>query len=145
MEEKENYKLGAGIALFLAIAAAHEMVAIYSNFYGVNMETRLKMSLYHGLAWYTCCVFVACVCYVKYKQNPKAAIKPKIKPNTLVKFDFQQIPEKRWKDYRHNFTGDEKFIYMGEIEQIPGRCIVCGYESGKINCVFETKYFIPLA
>ena len=146
MELKENFKLKAIIYACFALAAAHEMIAIYSNFYDVDIETRLKMSLYYGLAWYTLCTIIASINIVKYLQKTKnpCPIQPLIKPNTLVKFDFSSMPKKHWQQYRNNFPNQETLVYLGEIEQLPGHCIICGYESGKIHCGFYTNNFIPL-
>ena len=66
----------------------------------------------------------------------------KMKPLTLVKFDFDGIPESYHKDYP--FTPLDRFIYLGDIVQMPGHCVVTRVSDGRVFNCFHTESFIAL-
>ena len=70
--------------------------------------------------------------------------KCEIKTNTMVKFDYETMPKEYWDSYMKQFPKDEVFVFMGELTQMQGRCIVCNYKTGKIICGYHTENFIPL-
>jgi len=41
----------------------------------------------------------------------------------------------------HRFDKDNFFIYLGEIPNMPGNCVVIGHESGKIYSGYHTEDF----
>lgn len=69
--------------------------------------------------------------------------------NTLVRFDYETFI-RNWdvecyeRDYEHNFPINGKFIFMGEIKQMPGHCILCNIKTGKIIAGYHTDNFIEL-
>lgn len=67
-----------------------------------------------------------------------------IKPNTMVKFDYDGMPKECHKHYLDKFPKNEVFIFMGEIEQMPAHCIVCNHKAGQIYSGYHTDNFIPL-
>jgi hypothetical protein len=65
-----------------------------------------------------------------------------IRQNALVKFDYKDMPEKYHKLYP--FKEDAPYIFLGEIVQMPGHCIVVGMKDGKIYNGYHTENFIEL-
>lgn len=41
----------------------------------------------------------------------------------------------------HRFDKDNFFIYFGEIPNMKGHCVLCGYESGKIYSGYHIENF----
>jgi len=66
-----------------------------------------------------------------------------IRQNALVKFDYSDMPKKHHKFYP--FKEDEPYIFMGEIVQMPGHCIVIEMKSGRIYSGYHTEDFIELS
>lgn len=58
-----------------------------------------------------------------------------MKLNTLVKFDTNL-------DYP--FSKHDRFVYMGDIVQMPGHCVVARLSDGKIFTCYHTYNFIEL-
>jgi hypothetical protein len=67
-----------------------------------------------------------------------------IKVNTMVKFDYENLPKEYFEIYGKLFPKDETFVFMGELTQMPGHCILCNYNTGKIICGYHIENFIPL-
>ena len=80
--------------------------------------------------------FLKNIFYKKYKCD--------ININTMVKFDYDNIPKQYWDDYLKIFPKDDVFVFMGELEQMKGHCILCNYKTGKIICGYHTDDFIAL-
>jgi len=65
-----------------------------------------------------------------------------MKSLTLVKFDFDGVPESYHKKYP--FIDTDVFVYLGNIVQMPGHCVVTRMSDGKIFNGFHTDSFIEL-
>lgn len=65
-----------------------------------------------------------------------------IKKNSFVIFDENscstEIYEKYYKDI---FPKGKLFVYLGEISQVPGHCILCDLLTGKIIGMYHTDNF----
>ncbi len=62
------------------------------------------------------------------------------KQYTLVKFDYKALLLKYHKFYP--FKENEHFVFLGEIVQMPGHCIVISMSDGKIYTGYHTENFI---
>ena len=49
--------------------------------------------------------------------------------NTLVRFDYDTLPEGFHDEYPFNAEG--VYVYLGDIKQMPGHCIVVDFKTGK--------------
>jgi hypothetical protein len=72
----------------------------------------------------------------------KKFIRKKIRQNALVRFDFESTPEKFHKDYP--FTPKDRFVYLGDIVQMPGHCIVVRLKDGHVFTCYHTDNFTEL-
>ena len=60
----------------------------------------------------------------------------------LVKFDFKSM---RQRDHsKYPFSIYQTFVMIGEIEQMPGHCIVIENGTGAVHTCFHTDDFIEL-
>jgi hypothetical protein len=60
----------------------------------------------------------------------------------LVKFDFDSLPKEYHNSYP--FTTNDIYIFLGEIPNMLGHCVVCDYKTGKIFGGYHTDNFIEL-
>ena len=67
-----------------------------------------------------------------------------MKRNTLVKFDYVSMPKEYHKQYLDIFPVNQAFIYLGDITQMEGHCVLASIETGKIITGYHTENFIPL-
>lgn len=67
-----------------------------------------------------------------------------MKQYTLVKFDYSNMPDKWEKEYLEVFDPDKVYIYLGEIVQMPGHCILVEMKTGKVISGYHTDNFIEL-
>lgn len=67
-----------------------------------------------------------------------------MKQYTLVKFDYSDMTDEWKKEYLKVFEPDKIYIYLGEITQMPGHCIVIEMETGKVISGYHTENFIEL-
>ena len=67
-----------------------------------------------------------------------------MKPNTLVKFDYTNVPSEVHHYYLKIFDFNEAFLYMGDISQMDGHCVLCSLKTGKILTGYNTENFIAL-
>lgn len=52
---------------------------------------------------------------------------------SLVKYVF---------DYKeHPFEKNKPYVFLGEIPQMPGHCIVADYKTGQLYCGYHTENF----
>jgi len=65
----------------------------------------------------------------------------KIPQYAIVKFTDERVSEL---DKDAEVLKDKVFVFLGEIPDIPGHCIVVGYDSGKIFIVEHISYFREL-
>ena len=66
----------------------------------------------------------------------------KITQYALVKFDYKDLPKKYHKSYP--FKEGEVYIFLGEIHQMPGHCIVVEMKTGNVISGYHTDNFIEL-
>lgn len=65
-----------------------------------------------------------------------------MKINTLVRYVFLGLDKKH---LRHiPFTKDDTFVYLGDIVQMPGHCIVIRMKDGKVFCGYHTEDFVEI-
>lgn len=67
-----------------------------------------------------------------------------IRQNALVKFDYSDMNEHLKEKYVKIFGYDKVYIFLGEIPQMPGHCIVVSMNEGKILTGYHTENFIEL-
>ncbi len=65
-----------------------------------------------------------------------------LRPMDLVKFDLKNVPEGIRNEYP--FRDDESYVYLGDINQMPGHCLVVRMENGQVFCGFHTSNFIRI-
>ena len=63
-----------------------------------------------------------------------------MKKNTLVKFDFDNIPVEFHSQYP--FSRRDVFVYLGDIVQMPGHCILIRMSDGKGFAGYHTDEFV---
>jgi len=59
---------------------------------------------------------------------------------SLVKFNYKDIADIYYDEYFEVF-GNEVFVFLGEIVQMPGHCIVVGMKTGKVISGYHTGNF----
>ena len=63
----------------------------------------------------------------------------------MVKFDHSIPYDKHIaKEYKKMFPPQDRYIFMGEIKQMPGHCILCQYPKGEMIMGWHTDNFIPV-
>ena len=62
---------------------------------------------------------------------------------SLVKFDFTKVPVKFQKKYP--FKKNEIFVFMSEIANMPGHCVVLRHTTGKIYSGYHSDSFVELS
>lgn len=65
------------------------------------------------------------------------------RPLSLVRFDAARLSTESAAAYP--FQTDALFIYLGEIPNMPGHCVVAEQSSGRICAGFHTECFIELS
>ena len=65
-----------------------------------------------------------------------------IRQNALVKFDFSMIHDMDYHEYP--FGPEDRFVYIGDIVQMPGHCIVVRMSDGQNFAGYHTDDFIEL-
>ena len=61
----------------------------------------------------------------------------------FVKFDFDQYPAEYQAAYKMAFSPNHRYIYMGEIPNMGGHCIVMD-DNGKHYVGYHTENFVEL-
>ena len=71
-------------------------------------------------------------------QIPLIDVSQEKKPRqySLVKFNFYQLPKK------YPFTKNGVYVFLGEIVNMPGHCIVIDHKTGKIYSGYHTENFV---
>lgn len=64
---------------------------------------------------------------------------PKLK---LVRFDYGNIPVEYYDEYPFNVN--LTYIMLGEINHMPGHCVVMEFLSGKLYAGYHTENFVEL-
>ena len=70
------------------------------------------------------------------KTNPPPRV------NSLVRFDSSDVPPEYRSSYP--FADTDKFIYLGDIVQMPGHCILIRFSDGKVFSAYHTENFVEL-
>ena len=74
------------------------------------------------------------------KQNSNK--KKELEINTFVVFDEESCTKDDYeKYYKEHFPYRKTFVYLGEIKQVKGHCILCDLNSGKIIGMCHTENF----
>ena len=60
----------------------------------------------------------------------------------LVRFDFSDLPEKYHNEYP--FSKHQKFVMLGEIDQMDGHCVVADIKTGHVYSCYHTENFVEL-
>ena len=81
-------------------------------------------------------------CTMKKKVNWVYKVKPPRKLS-LVKFDYDSLPEKYHKYYTSVFPKESSFIFLGEVTNCPGHCVLAT-KDGKIHYMYHTDNFVEL-
>lgn len=66
-------------------------------------------------------------------------IPPRIRPMALCKADLKDAPVDAYP-----FNDGDKFVFLGEIEQMPGHCVVVRLSDNKIFTCYHTDSFVEL-
>jgi hypothetical protein len=66
----------------------------------------------------------------------------KLKINSFVVFDENSTSKENYeKYYKETFPLDKLFIYLGEIKQAKGHCILCNLDTGKVIGMYHSENF----
>ena len=65
------------------------------------------------------------------------------RPLSLVKFDFRGVPKKFHKNYR--LSPERTYVFLGEIANMPGHCVVADQIKGRIYSGYHTENFTELS
>ena len=72
-----------------------------------------------------------------------------LKKMSLVKFNFESLNPAAFKEEdcgRHYpFSIYDKFVYLGDVVQMPGHCIVVNTTTGQIYCGYHTDNFVEIS
>ena len=66
----------------------------------------------------------------------------KIKPFTLIKYDYEGLPEE-WRKHNPNPYKNMTFIYLGDIPNMPGHSYLQDIKTGKPH-IFHPENILPL-
>ena len=61
---------------------------------------------------------------------------------SLVRFDFEKVP--KGFDRKYPFKRDRVYIFLGEIVQMPGHCVVADHQTGRLYSGYHTENFVEL-
>ncbi len=65
-----------------------------------------------------------------------------IKINSLVKFNYENIPAEFLEKYP--FEKNDVYVFLGEISNMPGHGIFIDYQTGQIFCGYHIEYFTEI-
>jgi hypothetical protein len=68
---------------------------------------------------------------------------PVPRPMSLVKFDFDRVDASYHSNYP--FTRKGVYVFLGEIANMGGHCIVVDHKTGQIHSGYHTENFVELA
>ncbi len=66
-----------------------------------------------------------------------------LKKLSLVRFDFDSIGRKY--RARYPFKEGRSYVFIGEIVNMPGHCVVADHKTGKIYSGYHTENFVELS
>jgi hypothetical protein len=61
---------------------------------------------------------------------------------SLVRFRFDQLPAEYHKQYP--FKADGVYVFLGDIPNMPGHCVVVDHRTGQIYSGYHTENFAEL-
>jgi len=61
---------------------------------------------------------------------------------SLVKFVFDNLPEVYWDQYP--FIPDRPYVFLGEIPNMEGHCIVIDHSNGSVHSGYHIENFIEM-
>jgi len=64
-----------------------------------------------------------------------------IRQNAWVVFDEENCPKDVYEEYYKPIFGGKMFIFLGEVPQTPGHCILADLSTGKILGMYHTDDF----
>ena len=64
------------------------------------------------------------------------------RPLSLVRFEASGLPTATAAEYP--FRRDLSYIFLGEIPNMPGHCVVAEHQSGRLYAGYHTDHFIEL-
>jgi hypothetical protein len=64
------------------------------------------------------------------------------RPLSLVRFRFEACPVEFHSKYP--FTQQRVYLFLGEIANMPGHCVVCDHPFGQIYSGFHTENFVEV-
>jgi hypothetical protein len=80
---------------------------------------------------------------IKSKHKTKKRTKPKtLLPLTIVQFNFATLPKEFHKHYP--FKKNELLLYLGELADLPGHCVVARYPIGDLVSGYHSDNFIKV-
>ena len=65
----------------------------------------------------------------------------KLRKNAYVVFDKTSCSKKDYVKYYKEPLKNEPFVYLGEVKQCPGHCILADLKTGKILGMYHTENF----
>ena len=68
-------------------------------------------------------------------------MKNKIRQNAFVVFDTEHCPQDIYNDYYKEVFEGKMFVFLGEIPQCPGHCILADLDTGNIVGMYHTDNF----
>lgn len=60
----------------------------------------------------------------------------------LVEFDFAAMPVES--HCRYPFAKGDRFVMLGEIDHMPGHCVLARTSDGRVFCGYHTENFIEV-
>lgn len=72
----------------------------------------------------------------------KRARRRKPRPTSLVRFDFDSLPRSYYRRYpfRHGAT----YVFLGEIADMSGHCVVADAKTGRVYAGYHTESFAEI-
>ena len=61
---------------------------------------------------------------------------------SLVRFHLGELDPSWWDKYP--FVQDESYIFLGEIPNMPGHCVVIDHKTGKIHSGYHIENFVEI-
>ena len=65
------------------------------------------------------------------------------RPFALCRFRFDQVPDED--HYRYPFTPGGVYVFLGEIPNMPGHCVVADHGTGRVFSGYHTEGFAELS
>ena len=82
---------------------------------------------------------------VTVPKFPQEDMPSKPRRLALVKFSPPKSPAVKGGLVRHYpFKKEEAYVFLGEIPNMPGHCVILGQKSGQIHAGFHTELFTEL-